>query len=807
MADTASLIVRVSSTGVDKTTSQLNGLTKAAGAAAAAVVSLETAKQVFSALVDSQRNFDKLNSGLITMTGSAENAAKAFSVLQQFAKETPYGLNQAVEGFTKLVALGLNPSKEALISYGNTAAAMGKDLNQMIEAVADASTFEFERLKEFGIKSSQQADTVSFTFRGVTTTVKKNSEEIQKYLLNIGNTDFAGAMETRSKTLDGQLSSLADSFDGLVLAVAQSGFGDAVGEQAAKAEDAISALTDAIASNEIAATLQDWVTLFNESFKFISDALNDLAYDTEDKSVDMSDSLGTIPDAIREWLPDIQQTFHEVIAWFQRIDDYAVALGQTLADVFDPSKTAALTFKNLTAEADAAYAASIKRAEAESQAITNRSKQRKKEIEEQRKQYDERKKQEIDLASLVNKKGGTGGAGNTNDKDAKAAAKKAEQLRKQAQDYLDTLARQNNDELKAIDAQEQQKLKEAAKYRKEGALTAEEYEKAKTAIVLQYGQKRQDALDKELAEEQKKLQQGVAVLASIDPIANLQLERQKRLAVIEEYEAQENSVHEVALQARAELDKQYNDGLAAAAEERFRNQSEWNNMLMDSLDAVGTSASSSIVGLINGTQTASEAMANLGNAILSSVVSGLTQMGVEYLKNMIIGQTASAATIATASATGAAIAAAYAPAAAMASLASFGANSAPAMAGITTTVASTQALALTGFREQGGQMNAGGSYLVGERGPEIIKMAGAGRAVNASQTRQQLNGNNSGNSGPSNVTIVNNTSSQIGNVSTEQDDEGRLRIIIEEQVAASLQNSNSKISKARKATRNAPGFK
>lgn len=806
MADTASLIVRVSSTGVDKTTSQLNGLTKAAGAAAAAVVSLETAKQVFSALVDSQRNFDKLNSGLITMTGSAENAAKAFSVLQQFAKETPYGLNQAVEGFTKLVALGLNPSKEALISYGNTAAAMGKDLNQMIEAVADASTFEFERLKEFGIKSSQQADTVSFTFRGVTTTVKKNSEEIQKYLLNIGNTDFAGAMETRSKTLDGQLSSLADSFDGLVLAVAQSGFGEAVGEQAATAEDAITALTDAIASNEIAATLQDWATLFNESFKFISDALNDLAFDTEDKSVDMSDSLGAIPDAIREWLPDIQQTFHEVIAWFQRIDDYAVALGQTLADVFDPSKTAALTFKNLTAEADAAYAASIKRAEAESQAITNRSKQRKKEIEEQRKQYDERKKQEIDLASLVNKKGGNGGAGNTNDKDAKAAAKKAEQLRKQAQDYLDTLARQNNDELKAINAQEQQKLKEAAKYRKEGALTAEEYEKAKTAIVLQYGQKRQDAIDKELAEEQKKLQQGVAVLASIDPIANLQLERQKRLAVIEEYEAQENSVHEVALQARAELDKQYNDGLAAAAEERFRNQSEWNNMLMDSLDAVGASASSSIVGLINGTQTASEAMANLGNAILSSVVSGLTQMGVEYLKNMIIGQTASAATIATASATGAAIAAAYAPAAAMASLASFGANSVPAMSGITTTVASTQALALTGFREQGGQMNAGGSYLVGERGPEIIKMAGAGRAVNASQTRQQLNGNSSRNGGD-NVTIVNNTTGRVDSAVTERDDEGRLRIIISEQVASELQNSNSRISKARKATRNAPGFK
>ncbi|MFW2828196.1 hypothetical protein, partial [Escherichia coli] len=132
---------------------------------------------------------------------------------------------------------------------------------------------------------------------------------------------------------------------------------------------------------------------------------------------------------------------------------------------------------------------------------------------------------------------------------------------------------------------------------------------------------------------------------------------------------------------------------------------------------------------------------------------------------------------------------------------------APVAAGLAVAAGVANIAKISGAREQGGQMNAGGSYLVGERGPEIIKMVGSGRAVNASQTRQQLNSNNSGNSGPSNVTIVNNTSSQIGNVSTEQDDEGRLRIIIEEQVAASLQNSNSKISKARKATRNAPGFK
>lgn len=757
MADTASLIVRVSSTGVDKTTSQLNGLTKAAGAAAGAVVSLETAKQVFSALVDSQRNFDKLNSGLITMTGSAENAAKAFSVLQQFAKETPYGLNQAVEGFTKLVALGLNPSKEALISYGNTAAAMGKDLNQMIEAVADASTFEFERLKEFGIKSSQQADTVSFTFRGVTTTVKKNSEEIQKYLLNIGNTDFAGAMETRSKTLDGQLSSLADSFDGLVLAVAQSGFGDAVGAQAATAEDAITALTDAIASNEIAATLQDWVTLFNESFKFISDALNDLAFDTEDKSTDMSDSLGTIPDAIREWLPDIQQTFHEVIAWFQRIDDYAVALGQTLADVFDPSKTAALTFKKLTAEADSAYAASIKRAEAESQAITDRSKQRKKEIEEQRKQYDERKKQEIDLASLVNKKGGTSGVGNTDDKAAKAAAKKAEQLRNQAQDYLDTLARQNNDELKAIDAQEQQKLAKAKEFYSQGALSLKEYEQAKTAIVLEAGQKRQDELDKRQKEAQEKQQKGDDFMAQImgqnaTELELLDIQEQQKLAVADKYREQ-GLINE----------EQYQAALNAINEQYATKRA----------DATATA---------------------FGN-MASNIGSALGEASGAYKAFAIVQATIATYTAAIE---------AYKSTAAIPVVGPF---LAPVAAAAAVGAGMAQISAIRSAREQGGQLSAGQASTIAERGkPEVIMPAGASR-VRTAQQMKEIMGQNGSSSGPSNVTIVNNTSSQIGNVSTEQDDEGRLRIIIEEQVAASLQNSNSKISKARKATRNAPGFK
>lgn len=756
MADTASLIVRVSSTGVDKTTSQLNGLTKAAGAAAAAVVSLETAKQVFSALVDSQRNFDKLNSGLITMTGSAENAAKAFSVLQQFAKETPYGLNQAVEGFTKLVALGLNPSKEALISYGNTAAAMGKDLNQMIEAVADASTFEFERLKEFGIKSSQQADTVSFTFRGVTTTVKKNSEEIQKYLLNIGNTDFAGAMETRSKTLDGQLSSLADSFDGLVLAVAQSGFGDAVGEQAAMAEDAVTALTDAIASNEIAATLQDWATLFNESFKFISDALNDLAYDTGDKSADMSDSLGTIPDAIREWLPEIQRIAKDMYVEFQAIDMQAALLAQSIKAAFTPGETAAGTFA--AGQAAVQFFKDTERAKnkAEADGITQRSKQRKKEIEEQRKQYNERKQQEIDLASLVNGKGGNGGTGSTDDKAAKAAAKKAEQLRNQAQDYLDTLARQNNDELKAIDAQEQQKLAKAKEFYSQGALSLKEYEQAKTAIVLEAGQKRQDELDKRQKEAQEKQQKGDDFMAQImgqnaTELELLDIQEQQKLAVADKYREQ-GLINE----------EQYQAALNAINEQYATKRA----------DALGNSFG----------DMAANAKTAFGEASTAYKAFAIAQATIATYTSAIEAYKSTAA-IPVVGPFLAPVAAATAVAAGLANIAK-----------------------IRSAREQGGQLSAGQMSTIAERGkPEVIMPAGASR-VRTAQQMKEIMGQNGAQSGGDNVTIVNNTTGRVDSAVTERDDEGRLRIIISETVASQLQDNNSPISKARRSTRGQPGY-
>ncbi|MGK2911225.1 MAG: tape measure protein [Sphingobium sp.] len=183
---------------------------------------------VGAAMMNATAKVEEYKASLTTIVGDATKAGQAFDALAAFAQKTPFTLDQAVDGFIKLKALGLTPSEAAMTSYGNTSAAMGKSLSQMIEAVADASTGEFERLKEFGIKSKQQGDNVSFTFQGVTTKVGKNSEEIQKYLIDIGNTKFAGGMERQAKTISGALSGLSDQVFLAFAKMGQGGFSDAI---------------------------------------------------------------------------------------------------------------------------------------------------------------------------------------------------------------------------------------------------------------------------------------------------------------------------------------------------------------------------------------------------------------------------------------------------------------------------------------------------------------------------------------------------------------------------------------------------
>ncbi|MCQ1663983.1 tape measure protein [Escherichia coli] len=188
--------------------------------------------------------------------------------------------------------------------------------------------------------------------------------------------------------------------------------------------------------------------------------------------------------------------------------------------------------------------------------------------------------------------------------------------------------------------------------------------------------------------------------------------------------------------ARAAIEQQYRDQRNAAMWEEWAQQNAATQAAAAAFDSLGSVASNALTGIVTGSMSASDAMRSIGMTVLNSVVNSFVQMGIEWVKSAIMGQTATTAavaasttaqaagiatTTATSTAAAAATTAAWTPAAIMSSVASFGGAVAiglGAMAGI---------LAMSGKRKNGGPVSAGGMYQVGEGGMPEIYQASTGK--------------------------------------------------------------------------------
>lgn len=213
----------------------------------------------------------------------------------------------------------------------------------------------------------------------------------------------------------------------------------------------------------------------------------------------------------------------------------------------------------------------------------------------------------------------------------------------------------------------------------------------------------------------------------IDPVQRLANQHAQELALIQQFETQKGQITQRGLELMNAANTQYEQQRIAAQWEILSQQSLGYNMLTSAVDAFSGNASNAITGLLTGTMSAQEAMRSLGNTILNSVINSIVQVGVEALKNYILGQTLGAASVASSVGMAATTATAWAPAAALASLATLGTNAAPASAGITSTVGLANGLALAGARYNGGPVSAGSMYQIGEKGKPEIYQASTGK--------------------------------------------------------------------------------
>ncbi len=214
--------------------------------------------------------FETYAATLETIEGSTQGAATALQWVKDFAKTTPYEVDELTASFVKLRSYGLDPMDGTMTVLGDTAAGMGKSINQVVEALADATTFQFERLRELGIVASQAGDQVTFSWtengKSMTKTIKKTSAEVTKFLNETWGKKFGGAMIRQSKTWTGMLSNLGDSWTDFQLRIADAGFFDTV-------KNKLGDLMDLVARWDKDGTLDNIASTLSSAFTAVANGI------------------------------------------------------------------------------------------------------------------------------------------------------------------------------------------------------------------------------------------------------------------------------------------------------------------------------------------------------------------------------------------------------------------------------------------------------------------------------------------------------------------------------------------------------
>ncbi len=155
--------------------------------------------------------FDRYRNKLEIATQSTEKAARIFEAAKQYANVTPFSTGGVVDAAARLEMYGMTAAKWLPLA-GDMAGAMGRDITQAVEAIADAvSGGGLERLKEFGVGSMQLKKA------GWTGSYQDQQgiESMKKALADLIGERYMGGAARMSTTLSGKLSTLQGEFETL----------------------------------------------------------------------------------------------------------------------------------------------------------------------------------------------------------------------------------------------------------------------------------------------------------------------------------------------------------------------------------------------------------------------------------------------------------------------------------------------------------------------------------------------------------------------------------------------------------------
>lgn len=236
--------------GVGSSISGLQGAISGLGAGILAAFALDSLSSATGKILEITSEFQKYRAVLTNVLGSQQAADIAMQQITGTAAKTNFSVSELTNSYVKLANMNLKPTQKEFMQLADLANASGKSIDMLTEAVLDANSFEFERLKEFGIRAKKEGDNIEFTFKNKTETIAKTSEAVNAYILSLGKLEgVSGSTAAISQTLGGQISNLGDSFDQLFVTIGN-GSGGALSYFVEVIGDAVTGITRFIKGSE-----------------------------------------------------------------------------------------------------------------------------------------------------------------------------------------------------------------------------------------------------------------------------------------------------------------------------------------------------------------------------------------------------------------------------------------------------------------------------------------------------------------------------------------------------------------------------
>lgn len=251
------------------------------------------------ALSDSQLELEKSVASMSGIAGGIENSRALFEMLQQSARDTLEPFDSLQRSAIALGKVGIDPSAEAMKGLKQIALSTGQSMESTANAFSQVMLGKYRSLNQLGITAEDTGNTLKLTYKGVTQEIEKNNEALSKYIVDLGSAN-SEALDYLQGGMSGALNKLDNAWGDFIRAIAESGFGDMITEVISEIGDAIDWLTNQLKTNDafitFATSAKDTLSEIIEGFKSLFGGINELSSESE---TDFSNYLGNIVNLVK----------------------------------------------------------------------------------------------------------------------------------------------------------------------------------------------------------------------------------------------------------------------------------------------------------------------------------------------------------------------------------------------------------------------------------------------------------------------------------------------------------------------------